>query len=135
MFTKAYSPEQSATGNLENGRKVMILYVKEFEDEYITVRNNDLTTYTYNWFHNPDLNSYVLQIEWTHDIKVAIRFDQQHHNLLAALVEPTNLVLTSLPIAQLGTQAETVGQDFLEFTGPVVTFSQLVFQDPTKLYC
>ncbi len=58
-----------------------------------------------------------------------------HHNLLAALVEPTNLVLTSLPIAQLVTQAEAAGQNFLEFTGPVVTFSDMIFEDPTQLYC
>jgi len=135
MFTKAYSPEQSAVGNLEDGRKIMILYVKEFEEEYNTVRNNGLTSYRYNWFHNPELESYILQIEWTDDIKVAIRFGQQHHKLLADMVEPINLVLTSLPISELVTRAEAAGEDFLDFSGPVVTFSQMVFEDPATLYC
>lgn len=130
MFTKAYSPEQSAMGKLEDGRSIMVLYVKEFEEEYKTVQSKGLSTYKYNWFHNPELNSYILQIEWNDELHVAVRFDREHWKLLAALVDPVDLLLTALPISQLISQA--AGRDFLDFSGPLVTFSQIVFQDPSK---
>ena len=94
MITKAYSPEQSAMGKLEDGRSILILYVKEFEEEYKTVQNKGLSTYKYNWFHNPELNSYILQIEWNDEVHVAIRFDPEHWKLLAVLVNPMDYPLT-----------------------------------------
>ena len=42
MFTQAYTPEQSAFGKLENGRDVLILYVKEFCKEVSTVKQSGL---------------------------------------------------------------------------------------------
>jgi hypothetical protein len=130
MITKAYSPEQSAIGKLDNGRSVLILYVKEFEAEYSTVQNKGLSTYTYNWFHNPELNSYILQVEWEDTVHVAIRFEREHWKLLVALVEPTDVVLTASPISQLLSETAGAGGDFLDFSGPVVTFSEMVFQPP-----
>lgn len=133
MITKAYSPEQSAMGKLDNGRSILILYVKEFKQEYKTVQEKGLSTYKYNWFHNPELNSYILQVEWNDDIHVAVRFEQEHWKLLAALVEPMDVVLTAYPISQLMCETEGSDGEFLNFTGPLVTFSQMVFQDPTRM--
>lgn len=133
MITRAYSPEQSAMGKLEDGRSIMILYIKEFEEEYKTVQSQGLSMYKYNWFHNPELNSYILQLEWNDEVHVAVRFDREHWKLLAALVDPTDLVLTALPISQLVSEAEAAGRGFLDFPGPIVTFSQIVFQDPSQV--
>jgi len=130
MFLEAYSPEQAATGKLENGRDVIILYVKEFMKECQEVNDASLSKYRYNWFYNKGKNAYVLQVSWGDEINVAIRFEQQHYGLLAAMVEPKDVILTTVPITDLVSKVKENGNNVLDFSGPIVTFSQIVFDDP-----
>ncbi|NLK52291.1 MAG: hypothetical protein GX295_07585 [Syntrophomonadaceae bacterium] len=132
MFINAFSPEQSATGKMENGRDVILLYVKEFAREYRTVKEAGLTRYQYNWFHNDEKNAYVLQVSWADEVHIAIRFEQQHFALLAAMVEPKDVILTSIPITELVSNAKQNGLSILDLTGPAVTFSQMIFDDPQQ---
>lgn len=131
MFAKAYSPEQSATGQLENGRDVIILYIKEFAPEVKAVHAAGLSTYSYDWFATEQKDAYVLQITWPNDIYIAVRFNQQHFKLLAALVQPKDVIITTTPISELLSSAQTSGCDFLEFK-EVLTFSNMVFSDPSS---
>ena len=129
MFTQAYSPEQSAFGKLENGREVLILYVKEFKKEVQTVKEAGLSQYTYDWFATEDQSAYVLQVVWDDETHVAIRFNPQHFSLINQLLQPKDVILTTTPISQLMEQAQKEGCDFLEF-GDVLTFSNLYFKAP-----
>ncbi len=130
MFFQAYSPEQAATGKLENGRDVIILYVKELKKECKEVNDASLSKYRYNWFYNKEKSSYVLQVSWDDEINVAIRFSQQHYSLLAAMVEPKDVILTTVPITEIVSKIKDNGNSVLDFSEPVVTFSQIVFDDP-----
>jgi hypothetical protein len=132
MFFRAYSPEQAATGKLENGRDVIILYVKEFKKQCQEVNDACLSKYRYNWFYNKEQNAYVLQVSWGDEVHVAIRFEQQHYRLLAAMVEPKDVILTTIPITDLVSKVKENGNNVLDFSGPVVTFSQIVFDDPKE---
>ncbi len=132
MLTKAFSPEQAAFGKLENGRDVIILYVKEFSDEVCKVRVSGLTHYTYNWFENEQKDTYVLQITWEIGIHIAIRFNTQHFNLIAQLMEPKDVILVTSPISELMNSAQQHDRDFLEFDD-VLTFSGLIFTAPSPL--
>jgi len=131
MLTKAYSPEQSAFGQLNTGREVVILYVKEFAEEVKTINESGLSTYSYDWFSTEQQDSYVLKISWQNGIHIAIRFDRQHFKILAQLVEPKDLILTATPLSELTVMAEMSGCDFLELSG-VLTFSNLTFVDPSS---
>lgn len=130
MFFQAYSPEQAATGKLENGRDVIILYIKEFKKECQEVNEASLSKYRYNWFYNKEKSSYVLQVSWDDEISLAIRFNQQHYPLLAAMVEPKDVIITTVPITELVSKIKENGNNVLDFSEPVVTFSQIVFEDP-----
>ena len=130
MFFQAYSPEQAATGKLENGRDVIILYVKEFKKECQEVNDTSLRKYRYNWFYNKEKSSYVLKVSWDDKISLAIRFNQQHYPLLAAMVEPKDVIITTVPINEIVSKVKENGNNVLDFSEPVVTFSQIVFDDP-----
>lgn len=125
MFTQAYSPEQSASGQLENGRDVLILYVKEFHKEVKTINQAGLSKFTYNWFATEKKDAYVLQVLWENDVHIAIRFNQKHFGLLDQLRKPRDIILTITPISALMEKAAG-NQDFLEFND-VLTFSQITF--------
>jgi hypothetical protein len=129
MLTKAYSPEQSAVGKLENQRDVIIIYVKEFEDQVASVNRSGFSSYTYDWFSTENKNAYVLKIEWEDGINIAIRFNQPHFKLLAQMIEPCDLILTTSPISELISSAEQSGLNFLEFT-QVLSFNNMQFLDP-----
>jgi len=129
MFTQAYTPEQSAYGQLEDGRDVMILYIKEFKEKIQAVNQANLTSYTYHWFATEHQDSYVLQIMYNDDLHIAIRFNSQHFNLLAQLIEPKDIILTAAPISELVENAQKNSYNFLEFDN-VITFSKLTFVAP-----
>ncbi|HBP66584.1 MAG TPA: hypothetical protein DD730_20565 [Desulfosporosinus sp.] len=133
MFTQAYTPEQSAFGKLENGRDVLILYVKEFCKEVSTVKQSGLSGYTYNWFATEQKDAYVLQITWENEIQIAIRFNAQHFGLIAQLIEPKDVILATTPISELMEKAQKSDYNFLEFND-VLTFSQLSFAVPSSKY-
>lgn len=133
MFTQAYTPEQSAFGKLENGRDVLILYVKEFCEEVRAVNQSGLSGYTYNWFATEQKDAYVLQIAWENKTQIAIRFNAQHFSLIAQLIEPKDVILATTPISGLMEKAQNSDFNFLEFND-VLTFSQLSFAVPNSEY-
>ncbi|NPV90965.1 MAG: hypothetical protein HPY50_09355 [Firmicutes bacterium] len=134
MLYSSYSPEQSATGRLDSGREVVILFVKEFEAECRTVRADNCSKYRYTWFHNEEKDSFILHVVWENKTQIGIRFTSQHFPLLSYLSQPKDLILTTVPITELVTQAKSRGDDHLAFPDTVVTFSQIVFEDPRSFY-
>ncbi len=126
MLTKAYSPEQAGFGKLENGQKVMILYVKEFAEQINKVKESGLSKYTYNWFSTENGNSYVIQFIWENGVDIAIRFNAQHFKLIAQLIEPKDMILTSKPISDLISASKEKNMNFLEFDD-ILTFSEVTF--------
>jgi hypothetical protein len=133
MFTTAYSPEQSAFGKLENGRDVLILYVKEFSEQVKAVNQCGLSGYTYNWFATEQKDAYVLQVTWENEVHIAIRFNTQHFGLIDQLLQPKDVILTTTPISELMEKAQKSDYDFLEFN-EVLTFSSLSFSAPSLDY-
>ena len=133
MFTQAYTPEQSAFGKLENGRDVLILYVKEFYEEVRAVNQSGLSGYTYDWFATEQKDAYVLQVTWGNDIHIAIRFNPQHFGLIDQLLQPKDVILTTSPISDLMEKAQESDYNFLEFND-VLTFSHLSFEVPSLEY-
>jgi len=133
MFTTAYSPEQSGFGKLENGRDVLILYVKEFSEEVKAVKESGLSGYTYNWFSTEQKDAYVLQVTWKNDVNIAIRFNTQHFGLIDQLLQPKDVILTTTPISELMEKAQKNDFDFLEFNN-VLTFCSLSFSVPSSEY-
>ncbi|OLN31157.1 hypothetical protein [Desulfosporosinus metallidurans] len=133
MFTQAYTPEQSAFGKLDNGRDVLILYVKEFCEEVKVIRRSGLSRYTYNWFATEHKDAYVLQVTWENEVHIAIRFNPQHFSLIEKLLQPRDVILTTTPISALMEKAEKSNYNFLEFS-EVLTFSNLSFAIPRSDY-
>lgn len=126
MFTQAFTPEQSAFGKLENGRDVLILYVKEFSKEVKAINQSGLSGYTYNWFATEHKDAYVLQVTWENEVHIAIRFNSQHFGLIHQLLQPKDVILTTTPISELMENAQKNAYNFLEFND-VLTFSNLSF--------
>ncbi|GAB6153903.1 hypothetical protein JCM17380_26530 [Desulfosporosinus burensis] len=133
MFTQAYSPEQSACGKLENGRDVLILYVKEFSEQVRAVNQSGLSGYTYHWFATELQDAYVLQVAWENEVHIAIRFNPQHFGLIEQLLQPKDVILTTTPISLLMEKAQTNHYNFIEFND-VLTFSNLSFEVPDSEY-
>ena len=131
MFTQAYTPEQSAFGKLEDGRDVLILYVKEFMEEVRAVNQSGLSNYTYDWFATEHKDAYVLQVTWVNEVHITIRFNQQHFGLLDQLLQPKDVILTTTPISHLIEKAQKSDYNLLEFND-VLTFSNLVFAVPSS---
>lgn len=129
MFTQAYTPEQSAFGKLENGRDVLILYVKEFKEQVKIIRRSGLSSYTYNWFATEHKDAYVLQVTWENDVHIAIRFNSPHFGLIEKLLQPRDVILTTVPISELLEEAKIYSNSFLEFND-VLSFSNLSFAIP-----
>lgn len=133
MFTQAYTPEQSAFGKLENGRDVLILYVKEFSEEVKAVNQSGLSRYTYDWYATEHKDAYVLQVTWENEIYITIRFNTQHFGLIDQLLQPKDVILTTTPISELIEKAQNSDYNFLELND-VLTFSQLYFSVPSSEY-
>ncbi|KUO77338.1 MAG: hypothetical protein APF81_18785 [Desulfosporosinus sp. BRH_c37] len=133
MFTQAYTPEQSAYGKLDNGRDVLILYVKEFIEEVRSINQSGLSKYTYHWFTTEHKDAYVLQVIWENEVHIAIRFNSQHFGLIDQLLQPKDVILTTTPISELMEKAQKSDYSFLEFNN-VLTFSQLSFAVPSLDY-
>ncbi|MDR3587656.1 MAG: hypothetical protein P4L59_20445 [Desulfosporosinus sp.] len=133
MFTQAYSPEQSAFGKLENGRDVLILYVKEFSEEVKAVNQAALSGYAYNWFATEHKDAYVLEVTWENEVHIAVRFNSQHFGLIDQLLQPKDVILTTTPISELMSNAQKNDYNFLEFND-VLTFSGLSFAVPSSEY-
>lgn len=130
MYTQAFSPEQSAYGKLDDGRDVLILYVKEFSEQVRTVNQSGLSSYTYHWYATEAKDAYVLQFTWKNDTHIAIRFNTQHFGLLDQLLQPRDVILTTTPISILMEKAQTSHYNFIEFSD-VLTFSKLTFELPS----
>jgi len=130
LVTRAHAPEQSATGKLDNGREIIILYIKEFASQCQALQDSGCSRYRYAWFHNQEKNNYILHVKWEDETQIAIRFTHQHFSLLALLVEPKDVIITPVPITDLIKEAQTRGDDHLFFSTPIITFSQMVFDDP-----
>ncbi|AET66491.1 hypothetical protein Desor_0809 [Desulfosporosinus orientis DSM 765] len=126
MYTQAFTPEQSAFGKLDNGRDVLILYVKEFSEQVKTINQLGSSKFMYHWFSTEHKDSYVLQVTWENDLHIAIRFNQQHFGLLDQLLEPKDVILTTTPISLLMEKAQASDYNFIEFSD-VLTFSNLSF--------
>jgi len=131
MFTQAYTPEQSAFGKLENGRDVLILFVKEFCEEVRAVNQSGLSGYSYHWFATEQKDAYVLQVTWENEIHIEIRFNPQHFGLIDQLRQPKDVILTTTPISDLMEKAQKSDYNFLEFAD-VLTFSDLFFAKPSS---
>lgn len=131
MYTQAYTPEQSAYGKLENGRDVLILYVKEFDEQVKAVNQSGLSKYTYHWFTTELRDAYVLQVTWENEVHIAIRFNSQHFGLIDQLSQPKDVILTTNPISLLMEKAQTNNYNFIEFND-VLTFSGLLFEVPSS---
>jgi quinol monooxygenase YgiN len=134
LLYSSSSPEQSATGRLDSGREVVILFVKEFEAECRAVREDNCNRYRYTWFHNEEKNSFILHVVWENNTQIGIRFTSQHFPLLSYMAQPKDLILTTVPITELVNQARSRGDDHLAFPDTVLTFSQIVFEDPRSFY-
>ncbi len=128
MFTQAYSPEQSAHGQLENGQHLLILYVKEYAQELTKVNEDAVHKFEYTWFANEDQTEHVLHIRWENDVHVSVRFTPAQEALLDYLKAPRNLIISAIPIPELVEQSPS--GDLLNLTGPVATFSGMVFSKP-----
>lgn len=127
--TKGYSPEQVASGTLDNGKSVTILYIKEFADQLNRVSKAELLQYYYNWSYMEESNSYVLFIYWTNDAEIAIVFPPQQHSVIDSLREPRDLIVTATPINILIEKARQTGEDFFDLEGAAV-IRDVVFKEP-----
>jgi len=134
LTTKAYSPQESAVGTLNNGMDIMILYIEEFKEVAEIVNKLENKRFTYNWFQNQAENAYVLQVLWNEDLYIAIKFGQPHFPLLANMIEPRNVLITTVPIKELIIDQKGDTEVELEFGEDVLTLSNIVFEDPKTFY-
>ncbi|MHB9094247.1 MAG: hypothetical protein ACYC21_06205 [Eubacteriales bacterium] len=132
LSTNGYSPEQIATGSLEDGKEVVILYIKEFGEQLSRVRKSGEVGYFYNWSRLEDTDSVVLFIYWDNDEEVAIVFPPNQHSIVEGMRVPKELLLTSIPIKVLVEKARQEGQDFFDLRGDVVYLNDVVFKEPAR---
>lgn len=131
--TKGFSPEQIATGALENGKEVVILYIKEFNEQLNRVRKAGNIGYFYNWSYLKESDSYVLFIYWHNDEEIAVVFTPKQRAIVEALKSPKELIVTSIPINLLVKNAQQESKDFFELDGPVVYLNDVVYKEPNGL--
>lgn len=116
---KGYIPEQIASGALENGEHVVILYIKEFSHQLKHVNKSGHIGYIYSWSYVEDNDSYVLYVCWENKVDIAVVFGPRQHPVVEQLKEPKNLIITSLPINVLVDKARTAGESFLDLEDSV----------------
>lgn len=128
--TVGYSPEQIATGSLDDGKEVVILYVKEFHQQLNNVKDCGQIGYFYTWSRLEDTDSVVLFIYWDNEEEVAIVFPPVQHSIIEQMRVPKELVITSVPINMLVENARNSGLDFFDLQGPIVHLSDIIFNEP-----
>lgn len=126
----AFSPEQIAQGCLENGKEVIVLYVKEFREQLNRVSRAGKLGYCYTWSYLEEKDGLVLFIYWDNDEEVAIMFTPNQHEVAEDMLDPKELIITALPIDVLVAEAQAAGKDFFDLRGPVAWLSEVVYKDP-----
>lgn len=126
--TTGFSPEQIATGTLEDGKEIIVLYVKEYSEQLNRVRLSGQIGYFYTWTHMAETDSFVLFIYWDNDEEVAIVFPPKQHYIVESMRAPQQLIITALPINSLIEVAQQAGLDFIDLEGPVVCLADVVFK-------
>jgi hypothetical protein len=127
--TRGYSPQQIATGNLEDGKEVVILYIKEFSEQLRRVKSAIGVGYFYTWSYLANSDTYILFVYWDNQEEVAIVFPPSQHTIIEGLKEPKELIITSTPIKMLVDRAVDTGQDFFDLDGPIVYLRDIVLKE------
>lgn len=131
--TKGFSPEQIATGTLETGKDVIIIYVKEFVEQLNRVSQSGKVGYFYTWSRLPENDSDVIFIYWDNEEEIAVVFGPKQHYVVESLKMPKDLVITAMPINRLVEQAQQAGHDFIDLKGPVVYLNDVVFKESEEI--
>lgn len=130
--TKGYSPEQVASGVLEDGRTVTILYIKEFKEQIKRVAAGGQLQYYYTWSYKEDSDSYLLFIYWMNDEEITVVFPPNQHSVVENLKNPQELIITTTPINILVQRARQSGQDFFDMEDAVI-IREAVFKEPNGM--
>lgn len=128
--TRGYSPEQIAIGSLEDGKEVVILYIKEFVEQLKHVGDSGSIDYYYTWSYLEESDSFVLFISWDNGDEVAILFPPNQHYIIEGMKSPKELIITGIPVNELVEKARDKGNDFFDLTGPVVYINDIIYKDP-----
>lgn len=127
---KGFSPEQIATGCLDNGKEVVILYIKEYSEVLHKVGQERQLNYLYNWA-KPDKNgSIILYICWENNIEIAVVFLPNQYEVLDSLRDPKELIITGIPIDMLVEQARSKGHDFFDLSDNVAYLQNVTYKEP-----
>ena len=128
--TKAFSPEQIAQGSLDNGKEVVVLYVKEFIEQLNRVSAAGKVGYFYTWSYHEEKDGIILFVCWENNEEIAIVFTPQQHEVAEDMLDPKDIIITALPIDVLVDQANAEGRDFFDLSGPVAWLSDVIYKDP-----
>jgi hypothetical protein len=127
---KGFSPEQIATGCLDNGKEVVILYIKEFSEQLNKVGQSRQLNYLYNWSKPDDGNSIILYICWENNAEIAVVFMPNQYEILESMRDPKELIITGIPINLLVEHAQENGQDFFDLKDNVVYLQDVTYKEP-----
>lgn len=130
--TKGYSPEQVGAGTLDNGKSVVILYIKEFKEQLERVAKADQMQYYYTWSYKEDNDSHLLFIYWLNDEEITVVFPPAQHSVVESLRTPKDLIITATPINKLVEKAHRSGQDFFDMEEAVI-IRDAVYKEPGGL--
>ncbi len=130
--TKGYSPEQVGAGTLDNGKAVVILYIKEFKEQLARVAKAEQLQYYYTWSYKKDTDSYLLFIYWLNDEEITVVFPPNQHSIVESLNTPKNLIITATPINLLVQKAQRSGRDFFDMDDAVI-IRDAVYKEPEGL--
>lgn len=128
--TKGYSPEQVASGSLDNGRPVVILYVKEFRKQIAQVKCAGQVNYFYTWSNKEDTDLHVLFVHWDNDQELAVVFPPNLHSVVETFKMPRDIIITSKPINVLVESARRSGQDFLDMEDSIMLRDVVLKESP-----
>jgi hypothetical protein len=126
----AFSPEQIARGCLENGKEVIVLYVKEFREQLNRVRAAGHLGYLYTWAYLEEKDGLVLFVSWENKEEIAIMFSPNQHEVVEDMLDPKELIITALPIDVLVAAAQAAGKEFFDISGPVALLPEVIYKDP-----
>lgn len=127
---KGFSPAQIATGCLDNGKEVVILYIKELIEQINMVGRSEALNYLYNWSRPDDSDSVILYICWENNVEIAVVFLPEQYTVLESMRTAKELIITGMPINFLVEQARARGQEFFDLTGNVVFLRDVTYQEP-----
>jgi len=125
-----FSPEQIATGCLDNGKEVVILYIKEYSELLNKVGQSRQINYLYNWSKPDDSGSIILYICWENNIEMAVVFLPNQYEILESMRSPKELIITGIPINMLVEQAQKNEQNFFDLTDNVVYLQDVTYKEP-----